>query len=373
MSNRPDRRHAAASIAVAAALILGCGAATLATAAPAHSRPAPRPAPPPGWKVDAREYIDLWFHGFAMLTSDTGRVPFFDRGYKQRMQDAKRAQHLLTALDANQSELSARFAANPALANAQFLAMYFPSFQEIVNATDQFNRSGGNPRSAADPQMRQELGLLASLFQAPADRNWLRLFVQSLQDENSKFYQAYWNAQQSARAAGYAAFSAQWQSAYYPKLQRFLNNTQQASGDLLLSVPLGGEGRTLNETNESNIIAVAYPATADAAPDALYAFVHEAVARLVDEAIADNTTPAEKRSGATAGYEGVGAVRGGALLLQRAAPELLQGYMRYYLSIAGAAAPTAGDATATFAAAFPMPQPIVDAIGKEIDVVLGGI
>jgi hypothetical protein len=37
--------------------------------------------------------------------------------------------NLFTQLDANQQDLSARFASNPALANAQFVAMYFGSLQ----------------------------------------------------------------------------------------------------------------------------------------------------------------------------------------------------------------------------------------------------
>ena len=46
----------------------------------------------------------------------------------------------------------------------------------------------------------------------------------------------------------------------------------------MLSLPLGGEGRTISDGKQANMIAVEYPATADAAPEALFAFVHEAVA-----------------------------------------------------------------------------------------------
>src|SRR5207302_4059423 len=92
---------------------------------------------------------------FAMLTSDTGHVPFFARGYKQQLTATKRQRNLFTQLDANQQDLSARFAANPALTNAQFLAMYFSSFQAIVNATDAFIRSGGDPRAASRSEERR--------------------------------------------------------------------------------------------------------------------------------------------------------------------------------------------------------------------------
>jgi len=318
------------------------------------------------------EHVDLWLHGFALLTSDTGGVPFFARGYKQEVTALKRQRNLYTQLDANQPNLSARFATTPTLANAQFLAMYFSSFQEIVNAADLFFRSQGDPRASRDPQMQQGIAILAANFPTQADRNWLRLFVQSLQDESTKFFHAYWTGEQQTRGAAYAAFQEQWLSRYYPKLSRFLNNTQQSAGQLALSIPLGGEGRTINDGKQSNIIAVEFPKTVDAAPEALFAFVHEAIARLVEEAINDNSTPAEQRSGATAGYTGNGAVRGGALLLQKTEPTLVADYMRFYLRARGVAVPT-GDVAPAFAAAFPLPAAIVTALGKQIDVVLGGI
>jgi hypothetical protein len=364
MHRRPFHRRAG-RIAIAAVIFIGAGAAaTNATAQSGTQRP--------GWRVQTKEHVDLWLHGFALLTSDTGHVPFFARGYKQEITAAKRQKSVLTQLDANQQQLSARFAANPALTNGQFLAMYFPSFQEIVNATDLFIRSSGNPRAASDPQMQQEIAILAATFSSPADRNWLRLFVQSLQDEDNKFYHAYWTNEQQTRGAAFAQFNQQWMSQYYPKLSRFLNNTQQAAGDLLLSLPLGGEGRTVNDGKQSNAIAVEYPKTPEAAAEPLYVFVHEAVARLVEEAITDNTTPAEQRSGATIGYSGNGAVRAGAVLLQRAQPDLVPAYMRLYLQTLGKPAP-AGDASAAFAAAFPIPDAILNAVTKQIDVVLGGI
>jgi hypothetical protein len=361
---KPLCRGPGARIAVAvAALVLGA-VATSVTSASAQARP--------GWRVKTAEHVDLWLHGFAMLTSDTGHVPFFARGYKQEILALKRQKNLLTQLDANQPQLSARFAANPALTNGQFLAMYFPSFQEIVNATDLFIRSSGNPRAARDPQMQEEIAILAANFASPADRNWLRLFVQSLQDENTRFFHAYWTSEQQTRSAGFAQFNQQWISQYYPKLTRFLNNTQQAAGDLILSIPVGGEGRTVNDGKQSNAIAVEYPKTLESAVEPLYVFVHEAVARLVEEAIADNTTPAEQRSGATIGYSGNGAVQAGAVLLQRVSPELVAGYMRFYLQTLGRPVP-AGDPAAAFAAAFPIPQAILSAVTKQIDVVLGGI
>jgi hypothetical protein len=81
----------------------------------------------------------------------------------------------------------------------------------------------------------------------------------------------------------------------------------------------------------------------------------------------DNTTPAQQREGIAAGYVAAGQVRGGALLLQRVAPDLVEGYTRYYLRQAGA------PANASLASAFPLPAGFVEAITRQLEVVLGGI
>ena len=364
-------RVARSSLLVVASACASAGMGS--SSAPAGSQTnGPMAQPGNGWRVTTLEHVDLWLHGFALLTSDTGRVPFFARGYKQQMTALKRQRNTYTLLDANQQDLSARFAANPSLASGQFAAMYFPSFQAIVNATDLFVRANGDPRAASDLQSQQEIALLASSFPSPADRNWLRLFVQSLQDENTRFYNAYWGTEQQNRGAALGAFREAWMSRYYPRLSRFLNNTQQSAGRLVLSLPLGGEGRTISDGKQANMIAVDFPATVDESPDAVFTFVHEAVSRLVEEAIRDNTTPAEQRSGSSAGFSGNGAVRAGAVLLQRTSPEILAAYMRFYLRTRGSAIP-AGDPSAAFAAAFPIPAAILAAVTRQIDVVLGGI
>jgi len=378
MHTRANRRFGrlaafgAATFTFAGCAPAGSGAPSTTARPSSSANTSGAPTQTRGWRVTTKEHVDLWLHGFALLTSDTGHVPFFARGYKQQITALKRQRNIFTQLDANQQDLSRRFATNPQLTNAQFLAMYFNTFPEIVEATDFLVRSQGNPRSSSNPDVQQRIAFLAANFPTQADRDWARRFVEALQDENNRFYHDYWTKEQQARGAAFAQFNQDWTAKYYPKLSRFLNNTQQPSGELLLSLPVGGEGRTINDGKQANAIAVAFPRTPDASAEALYVFSHEIVARLVDEAIRDNTTPAETRSGAAGGYVGNGAVRGGALLLQRVAPELVPGYMRFYLQSLGIAAP-AGDPTAQFAAAFPVPAPILTALGRSIESVLGGI
>jgi hypothetical protein len=42
--------------------------------------------------------------------------------------------------------------------------------------------------------------VLGASFQSAADREWLRLFVESVDDESRKFYHEYWLSESRARA-----------------------------------------------------------------------------------------------------------------------------------------------------------------------------
>ncbi len=323
------------------------------------------------WPIEVHEHVDLWLHGYALLSRDTASVPLFERGYRERIQALKARRNIFTQLDANRDRLAARIATNPSLVNGQFVPLYFTTFEELQQIVAEFLRAQGDPRASNDPVTQQYFALLAGAYPTAADRDWLRLFVQSLADERARFFHDYWTAEQNARAPVRVALDSLWQSVYRPKLQRFLNNTQQANGEFVLSLPLDGEGRTVAGNKQANMIATGFPESAAAAVDAVYVFAHEAIGIVTGPAIADNITPAQQRSGVAAAYAANASVRGGALLLQRTAPELLQGYMRYYLHAAGAAA--GAELSASFAARFPLPDSMRAAIASQLDLVLGGI
>jgi len=324
------------------------------------------------WPTSTREHVDLWLHGYALLTGDTARIPFFRRGYRQEMREIRRSRSIYTQLDANADKLSARFLANPSLVNGQFVPFYFSSFQQIQQVTDLFLQTGGDPRAVDSPAVRQLFAVLNNTFASQADRDWLRLFVQCLADENSRFYQSYWTNESAGHAATRQSVDSVWQRVCRPKLQRFLNNTQQGNGELILSLALDGEGRTIGYSPQQNSVAVGFPDSPAAAIEAVYVFAHETVNAIATTAINDNITPTEQRNGTAARYAANVAVRSGAILLQRAAPELAQGYMRFYLRSAGITPPS-GDPTSLFTTIFSIPDAIRDAVIRQIEVVLGGI
>jgi hypothetical protein len=360
-----------------AGLVAPLACATVGTRAGDPAPTDPQTAGPPptaGWAIRTRQHVDLWLHGYALLQRDTARIPFFRRGYRDRILGERRQLGITTALDLNTDRLTARLAANPVLVNGQFVPLYFASFDELRRAVDLFVRVEGDPRAAGSQQGAFYVAILAASFPTEADREWVRVFTQSLAEESDRFYRQHWNAAQRAQAPALAAVEAQWRDTYGRRFERFLTNSQQTRGEMLLSLPLDGEGRTITATAaRPGIIAVQFPEDADRAVEALFVFAHEAVIPVVNTAIADNVTPAEQRSGVADRYSAHAAVRGGALLLERIAPDLTNGYMRYYLRAAGIQTSPTADPRPAFAAAFPLPELIISAAIRQLEVVLGGI
>jgi hypothetical protein len=321
--------------------------------------------PPTQWPINTYEHVDLWLHGFAMIQDDTTLVPFFRRGYKAELSNLKRRANVTTQLDANMENLRSRFAINSRLVNAQFVPLYFGSLDELVSAMDLFERADGDPRRANSQEAASLIQLLSGYFPLPADREWARLFVQSIRDENNRFYRAYWDQQQRERATVLTAVRDQWNT-YRPRFERFLNNTSQAGGEIVLALPLDGEGRTLTAGKQENSTAVTFPARPSDAAEAVYVVAHEIVGQIVQTAVTDNVTPTETRQGLTDRYVAAGTVRAGAMLIQKVAPELYAGYQAYYLR-------SAGRTGSSFTSTFQLPDAIANAISRQIDIVLGGI
>lgn len=354
------------------AVIAGCATAGTTTGdTPTSGTVGQNPTSPgEAWAVKTREHLDLWMHGFAMISDDTTLVPYFRRGYRTTMSGLKSRSNL-TQLDANNARLKSRLTANPGLVNAQFVALYFDSFDEMASAVEVFYRADGNPRGASNQETAETIALLSGYFPNAADRDWVRLFVQSLRDEDSRFYRSYWDQQQRELGAVYSAVTSLWQNTYRARFQPFLTNTSQTAGEIYLSLPLDGEGRTLSAGKRQNATAITFPQRSSDANEAIYVVAHELVGSLVSIAVRDNVTPTDQRLGVADRYIANGAVRAGAMLLQKIAPELVNGYARYYLQSANR--PVGASAVTSLTSVFTLPEGIRDAIQRQLDVVLGGI
>lgn len=337
-----------------------------------HTGSEPTPSARPAaevWPVRTRSHVDLWLHGYAMLLRDTATVPVFRRGYRDRVRALKTERAIVTRLDTERDRLQARLSQSAVLANGQFAPLYFASFDQMRQVIDLFLRAGGDPQMTSDRTLSQYFAVLAASYPSAADREWLRTFTEALEDERRKFFQEYWTSEHARRLAAVRAVDSLWQGGLRRKLQRFLSNTQQGTGDFVLALTLGGEGRTVNFSSRQNAVASTMPESDPL--EAVYVFAHEATSSIVITAVNDNTTPAEQRTGVAARLITAGTVRAGAMLLRRAAPELADGYARYYLMQAGQ--PVTLDLDARLANVFPLPETTRQAIERQIDVVLGGI
>lgn len=353
---------------------LGLGAA-LAACGPARPATPPVPVasaqlPAKPWPVKTREHVDLWLHAFAMISEDDAKVPLFTRGYRDAMTVTKNTRQVYTKLDEGRADLARRYKANPAYQGAQFVPLYFGSLTEVMAAAQLAITMDGDPRKATSSEAQAIFTLFGGLFPNKPDREWLRQFVEAVTDEQQRFYHEWWMTQQRERGAALDAADASWK-ALRPKLQPFLSNTKQPTGDLIVALSLEGEGRTVRE-GAQQVIAVGLPTTPARAAELGFAFVHEIIAAIADAQVGDQTSPADKRNGVAEKMLSMATVRGGALLLEAAAPEQVAAYQRYYLRVVGVHAPD-GNVGPLFESTFPVPDAVRDGIRKQVEILLGGI
>ncbi|HSA56090.1 MAG TPA: hypothetical protein VLE53_10315 [Gemmatimonadaceae bacterium] len=327
------------------------------------------------WPLRVREHIDLWLHGFALLHRDSTLVPYFRPGYAQRVAAERRRLGLTSRLDTDAGELRGRLVANPALLSAQFVALYFERWEELRTAADLLVRLDGDPRRANTRRDAEAVATMATYFPSAADRDWLLHFLEALEDEHTRFFAQFWRAEQRRLGPTFDRADALWRNAYRQRFATFLRNSRQREGDLFAALALAGEGRTLTggagAGNSGITVVVGYPSDSARAIELVYVFAHEIVGSTANAVVLDNSAPADRRSGLADQWASLAAVRGGALLLQRVAPELVEGYQRYYLALAGQ--DRGAESETRFATVFPLPDPIRGALERQIDIILGGI
>lgn len=333
------------------------------------------------WRISTRYQVDLWLHGYALLQQDTTLIPYFKPGYRDSLVAFKKRGNITTLLDTDRDSLRTQLDSDSRLIAGQFLGLYFRSWETTQKAIDQYLKTSAGPEESArrvnsprqmmDPDSRAVFGIIQASYSTPAERQWLKKFTAAMQDENAKYYANWWKAQQSERAAVLAAVDSLWTQTYFAKFRHFLTKSGQSRGEILLSLPLDGEGRTLGEPGRGPTITITFPDSVSHAVDAMYALAHEAVSPVSNAAVNDNTTPAEKKEGVADRYTSPAAVRGGLQLLQKIAPELAIGYARYYLDAAHISY-TPGAEVAAIEKAFPLRQTIADQLTSQLNSDLTG-
>jgi hypothetical protein len=332
------------------------------------------------WTVRTLPHLDLWLHGFALLSNDSAQaptVPLYVRGYRDSVSAVRRRANVLTALDGNQAALVDGLGRGGGYTNAQFVPFEFASWEALRQSAELFVQVKGDLNRAPTREAAQRMLPLANVFTTGSDREWLRLYVAALADEQLRWFDRETRRVDSTRRDVVAAVDRLWQQ-QQPRFERFLTNSGQRQGEIVLSLPIGAEGRTstslaTGEAPARTRIAVPYPARVEDAAHPLYVFAHEVTGTLVGPVVTDNVTPAELRAGAAARYTSLAQVIAGAMLLTRVAPDLREGYQRYYLTQVGVRVPANADVAALFDQTFSLPAALRDALAKQLDLVLGGI
>lgn len=360
------RRWPALTTAALAAAAMVAAAPGFVTSAGAQQQPAARDQ----WPIKTREHVDLWLHGFAFVAPDSSPVPLYRAGYRDAMIVARNAAEVVTELDANADVLAAAIRSRPNLLSAQFIPLQFGTWAELDAAMEAFIRADGNP-GRAERNDAAIVAQMATVFRAKEDRDFARRFMASLRSEREKFFHGWWLAETRRRDPALTAVDSLWRARFLPALRTFLGHTQQRDGEIILSTVLQAEGRTVTGGKQGNTAVVGFPESPDHAADAIYCFMHEVVGSIAAAAVADNVTPAQQRSGVADTYQSLALVRGGEILAARLGADVADGYRKFYLRATGR--PETGDTAAAFASAFPLPDPIVASMARQIAVAFGGI
>lgn len=342
-----------------------------ASAPPAPARRSePSATPLTRWPIKTVEPVDLWLHAFALLLDDASTPPQFRRGYRDSLTVVKNRANVLTTLDTTRAMLAKRLLATPSYVQAQLLAFEFDSWFALRTAAERFVLAEGDDRKVSDRAPVEHFAQFARFFPTAADREWLSIFVIGVQDEQVRFFNAEHTRLVRTRATTITAVDSLWQRTYRARFDRFLASTGQVNGDVLLSIPIGGEGRVGVGRERQRMIAVPFPARAEDARQVILVLAHELSAGVVSRVLLGSGATSIQRSVAISRAISTAQVRAGAMLLERVAPELVEAYMQFYLTQSGVAV-LAPALDATFVRIFDIPVAARDGMRQQIDIAVG--
>lgn len=351
MSNRP---FAFLAIGLAAAAAAACGGA----AEPAT----PTPALANEWRFTVDEHVALWYHGLALTDAGpTGQaVPYYRSGYAAEIDAARRRISGSTPLT---TTLGSRLESSGAIDGLQFLPLYFSSWQQLVQAVDVWNRAGGDPNRASDAQTQAIIGFLSQRFPNASQRAAVVDFVGALEQERTAFFSRWWQESQPSTVAQEA--ETLWRS-LQPQMIAFLRYTDAGGGQATLVPALRGEGRA--ESGRGVSVAAVGGQEGEDARVIVGRVIHELAYPIGAEAIADAVAPARIREIGEDVLVARAAVRAGAMVIERVAPDLLTAYTADYIRAAG------GDpARTTLIRQFPLPDELVGPLEDAVQLATAGI
>ncbi len=356
-------------------LLMLAAALLLAPTVQAQDRRAAQPTRPGGpWPIKTREHVDLWLHGFALLSDDTSQVPLFRKGYRDSMIVVRNVAQVATRLDTARVALQRTLATTSRLLNAQFYALHFTNFGTLRVSLQLLTQAKGDVKAVRDRDQAQLVALAANYFPTVPEREFAEQFSVGLESESQRFFHANWLETQRARAPVLARADSLWRTLWFPKMAGFLRGTQQRNAEIIVSAVVEGEGRTITtDPTAGASMVVTLPPSLDRTDEVLYGIVHEAVGTFAAAVVTENITPKQKSAGAGDRLQTAAALRAGLLLLQRTLPAEAEGYARFYLRVMGKPVPAPGTAVAALEVAMPISAEILESMKTQLDLYLGGL
>lgn len=319
------------------------------------------PAPPaPVWEIRTAPDVDLWYHGLAVIGfRGFGPLPMYDPGYASmvRTEKIKRGSQP-SILDRNAALLKAAFSRDSAFEVMHFLPLYFlapgngdaiPGLRAVARGkiTNEKKAESGNP---------PVLAAVAGVIRTRRQRELLGMFIDGLEDERRAFYDDFTRRNRESRRKMHEAFSTYWNDSLSPSIAPFLNNVAPSGGSIILSPPLGGEGRSIkmraSPTSAATIVVVGSSYSGTDLHTPAVSLVRELCFPIVRRAI-EPVQPAIRHRIAAERLSSIAAVRCGAQAMERHIPSLLAPYMLRFLAAADRPLPHR-NLDSAFRSAFPV-------------------
>ena len=302
------------------------------------------------WQVLSRAQVDLWYHGLALVGYEQARgMPLYNAQYTNRVLAAKDSLGVRTKLDKDALDLLGEFQDDDVFQNLHFLPLYFPlaTPDRMLRALAAVADRDVSDTSIVGPDTRPGLRYAAANFRSGDQRKTLGRFVEALQEEWEKFYQAYWEDQ--IQDAGLEReMQRRWDSTLAPAVDGFLVDQRLKTGRIFVSPPLGPEGRLLRGNAFQGLehaVAVWSPQPVDTTTP-LFSAVRELCFSVVNG--------------------GQAAVRCGAMLLQQTAPELVPDYQRVFVNAVGGDT-SAASLAESFAESFVVAGAVVEQLEENLE------
>jgi hypothetical protein len=311
-----------------------------------------------GWRFTAAPHADLWFHGLALVgLQGFAPMPLYDAAYGDRLRAAKKAAGVYpTPLDTLAAQLREAFEQDSVFELLHFVPLYFPTsapleMLDVLKTVSEGRRPSGFGGRA-----------MASVLRSRSEQRMLGAFTTLLIEEWRRFYREHWVRGETERARIVDEAQRFWDRRLATPLAPFLAEQGLVHGTAYVSVALGPEGRIFQRDPSDlfdNVAAVwALSGEPSAAAFALMReLCYPVVSRLVEQLPIGgrDRVYAERVSSR-------GAVRCGAALLERHAPDLLPAYRGLFLTQVG----EQGESAELFVRVFGIPDGLWSAVQREI-------